>query len=84
MARNTEWKLRLEESELADWKAMAALEGITLSEWVRRRCNGDEPVTRAVELKPPSKPVEAVKAVSGCAHGVAKGWRCTLCGGIVK
>ena len=36
-----EWKLRVSEQELSEWKAAAAEEGMLLSEWIREVCNGE-------------------------------------------
>jgi len=37
--KSTTWKLRLTEEELAEWKAQAANEAMTLAAWIREKCN---------------------------------------------
>ena len=99
--------LRVEPVDLAKWQECADNSGLTLSEWMRRRCNGEGwPIEHDGVLRlrgnihasddgPESdkgseqtatghrerKPRKAEKT---CPHGFLVGWRCTLCGGIVR
>lgn len=68
--------LRVSDEERAIWQAAAEKAGVSLSEWIRRRCS-DVPAGELFEA-------EAKKSDKTCPHGIAKGWRCTLCGGVVK
>jgi len=43
------YSFRFEEADAAEWKAMAKRDGVTLAEWIRRKCNGGSVQSVAVE-----------------------------------
>jgi len=70
--------IKVEDVDWQHWKDQAHEAGITLSAWIRDRCNGE------VKLKLPSSVVieKEVKLGPRCDHGVAKGYHCWQCGGL--
>jgi hypothetical protein len=87
--------LKIEEEIYIQWKARAKAEGLTLSAWIRSRCNEVAQVQRETVL-PPS-PVESrneqlqkvrqnaqPRSKATCEHGTEKGYRCWQCRGIAK
>ena len=79
-------QLRVSESEKTEWEKSAKDLGKSLTEWIRERCNETEISPLPPRLNGPSQEdaVPAKKSKAGtCVHGIEKGWRCTLCGGIV-
>jgi hypothetical protein len=41
--KSASWTLRLEKKELTDWRKQAAKERMSLSAWIRQRCNARIP-----------------------------------------
>jgi len=82
---------RFEVSDVMTWRESAENTGISLSEWIRRRCNVSK-----IDCQPVTAPDVASKEIAvtqetasartsgqkSCKHGVAKGWRCWQCKGI--
>lgn len=65
--------VRVEAGDLEKWKEEAAAGGMTLSEWIRGRCNGNKAEKRFVIKAQPERL---------CIHGVEKGFHCWKCGGV--
>jgi len=71
---------------------------MSLSAWVRERCNGNAqallPPGAIVDTNNPQNPSQGdfeaavteqvQKAKKTCPHGTAKGYRCWVCGGLAK
>jgi hypothetical protein len=69
---------RFPASDVMTWQAAADKAGLTLTEWIRRRCSG------FTVLEKESKPVKQLKSVKTCEHGKAQGYHCWQCGGLAK
>jgi len=77
------YSFRFEECDVEEWEREAKQAGLTLSEWIRRTCNGAIP--EGSGGGPGGSGAKAGGVRKGtCEHGVEKGWRCSLCGGIVE
>ena len=61
----------MEQSNIIGLTKLAKAEGKTLVEWARETLLGE------LESEP-------VKKSGQCVHGVEKGWRCSLCGDVVR
>jgi len=99
MRKAKRFEMRLDEDELARWQVAARSEGLTVSEWIRGACNekseamdgggaargeegGGGSGGSREEAGSVRKKAGSVRKAA-CDHGVEKGWRCSLCGGIV-
>jgi hypothetical protein len=92
--------LRLAEIERAEWTRQANLAGLSLSEWIRKRCanghnNGVRPADPAsLDQRSASAPERAAgdtrepeaipRSKNTCVHGKRKGFHCWQCGGLAK
>ena len=76
---------RIEKIDLDWWEAKAKRDGLSLSEWIRRRCNADETPLLSKErvdeilVKDPTR-----QKAKTCSHGKTKGFHCWQCGGLAK
>ena len=77
---DTTIKFRVPTSDFENWKKQAEEARKTLSAWIRGKCNGGD--RSILEIGQISEVKEQGKKT--CPHGIEKGWRCTLCGGVVK
>jgi hypothetical protein len=89
---------RFEEGDIEGWKRAAEREGLTLSEWMRRRLNGagsdnsDVPRVRAVRAGGGGVDAAGGDVVRSepegrgrtCVHGVGKGYHCWQCKGLAE
>jgi len=67
--------------------ASAVAEGLSLSAWIRKRCNEEgEVLAKIIEKSSPRPPKPQEKAsgkvVKTCIHGKDKGFNCWQCGGL--
>ena len=79
--------LRIDKDELAEWLQRAMAEDLSLSAWIRKRCNEEGEVLAKIIEKSSPRPPETQepasrKAVKKCVHGTEKGYNCWQCGGL--
>ena len=80
--------IKVEDADWDSWKGMAREAGVSLSAWIRSRCNGPDMmgISEAIVSKPSVAKVvrEVEQIVKGpqCEHGVPKGYHCWKCGGL--
>lgn len=87
-------ELRIADEEKANWSKLADASGVSLSEWIRDRCNGAEPrragvgtgstllARQCAELANDSAEMPTAPTKSKtCPHGTPKGDHCWQCGG---
>jgi len=55
MAKAKSFFIRVTEQEHDAWLAAAAADGITISEWIRRRCNGTQTIAASTPSAPKRK-----------------------------
>ena len=79
--------IRAEVQDLAKWQERAEKAGLSLSEWIRRKCN-DTVMHEVVREKVVRGPKEVPLAERGtglfCRHGIAFGKVCFGCAGYAK
>jgi hypothetical protein len=67
---------RFDNTDVHTWKERAAEQGLTLTEWIRRRCNESGAGNRGVEVVQPAVEVPASErrksASAGAGEGIAK------------
>ena len=85
--RDSTLKIRIDKGELEAWMASAVAEGLSLSAWIRKRCNEEGEVLAKITEKSSPRPPKAQepaprKAVKKCVHGTEKGYNCWQCGGL--
>jgi hypothetical protein len=75
--------MRVEQEDLKNWKAAAEGDGVSLSAWIRKRCEPLVPAPQESLLTLTLRGIERQNKRT-CPHGKPKGWNCGLCGGLAK
>jgi hypothetical protein len=87
--------MRVEQEDLKNWKAAAEGDGVSLSAWIRRRCEPSLPglPTGQADKTPTEAPAKEslsslvlrnLRQQKTCPHGKPKGYNCGFCGGLAK